>query len=559
MDYKDATEQKYIATLAFAVLKGLFNEPDGKDILKKVFLTSFLTPQDILMQAKKMQLRAGNPKTAIYEDIQYALYVEMRDNEDSRVVSAIYDCANQYLKRTGRLKELKSFMRAISEGMDPPYGYGDDATFSLTYFFLLYDKIPLGPVMQRCLLSQYKLLQQNFRPDSEEVDMRFLGNYYLDDGTPITESATYHRLVDEITGKLTEYLGRRYPAEKVSTENLHQIIAKRVHCSFHFNPKTRDLDVDKLAYRDDAILASITWVGVENYHFSHDMIINIMSNLSCGLLQTPDYHPNINTLIDLAIQSHIRPYFQASLQKRLTRIVLRKEIAPRILDNIEAFYDNVVSLYYADCLYKALELYRDEYYVSFPWFYDVEKEDAPRVTPVLNLLPKEKKGDTDAYAELNDKYAYERKRVIEISKRHTHELAEKDRIIDARTDELASLQRQLQLQQEYIDLLNAAEEPAVEEQADISRLYGKRFLFVGQLLESYSALRKTFPNSVFMESETASIKSLKVDGVVLLIRNMSHSMYYKVMQNSQLAELPRIYCNSRNINNVYQAMIKGMH
>jgi hypothetical protein len=30
------------------------------------------------------------------------------------------------------------------------------------------------------------------------------------------------------------------------------------------------------------------------------------------------------------------------------------------------------------------------------------------------------------------------------------------------------------------------------------------------------------------------------------------------MQNNQFAELPKIYCNSRNINNIYHAMLHGM-
>ena len=53
-------------------------------------------------------------------------------------------------------------------------------------------------------------------------------------------------------------------------------------------------------------------------------------------------------------------------------------------------------------------------------------------------------------------------------------------------------------------------------------------------------------------------RALKVDGVVFLIRNMGHSMYYKVMQSNQFAELPKIYCNSRNINNIYQSMLNSM-
>ena len=75
---------------------------------------------------------------------------------------------------------------------------------------------------------------------------------------------------------------------------------------------------------------------------------------------------------------------------------------------------------------------------------------------------------------------------------------------------------------------------------------------------AWKSLKTRYTTSIFMETDTANIKALKVDGVVFLIRNMGHSMYYKVMQSNQFAELPKIYCNSRNINNIYQSMLNSM-
>lgn len=558
MEYKDALEQKIVATLAHSILKASYNEADGREALKKIFLASYLTPQDVLAQAPKIQLRSGNMKTAIYEDISYALYYEMCDNKDSRVVTAVYERAQQMLENHGQLKEYRAWVRAVKEGNDFPYGAGFNAKYSITYLILLYEKVPMGPTLYRSMMNQYEYLIRNYPVESDETNMGFINNYLLDDGTPITESKAYQRYAEEARQKLAEYLSQRHPSEMVTPENIAQVIANNVHCGVHWDEVIQDVIVDTIDSRDDAILSAVTWVGVSKYKFSHDMLVNIMGDASKGNIHATNYHPDVEPLIDLAIQSYIRPYFQLSQQKKLTRIVLRKEIAPKVTENIEAFYNNIVNLYYVDCLFKVLEECRDEYYYNFPWFYDIEKEDAPVKAPVLTLVPQNNTATADNRAELNAQYESERKRVIEISKRHSHELAEKDRVIEARADEIAELKKQLQIQQEFIALTTAAEEPTVTDEIDISSLYGKRFLFVGKLLESYSQLRKSFPNSVFMESETANIKSLKVDGVVLLIRNMSHSMYYKVMQNGQLTDLPRVYCNSRNINNVYQAMLMGM-
>lgn len=301
----------------------------------------------------------------------------------------------------------------------------------------------------------------------------------------------------------------------------------------------------------------LTWIGVDNYHFSHDLLLAVMGDITLGTYgKYINYHPNVDKLIDLAFESYLRPYV-GNKHGALTRATLRKEIAPRIINNIEAFYEKIVTMYYVDCIFKVTEQYRDEYYYNFPWFYDIEKQDAPIEAPGETEQPKEQNKADDGYAELNAQYERERKRVNEVCKKHAHELAEKDRAIAEQTSEIEKLQKQIQIQQEYLNLVNAAEEPDVTETLDISSLYGKRFLFVGKLHESNAKLKQTFPTSTFMETDTTNIKSLKVDGVVFLIRNMGHSMYYKVMQSNQFAELPKIYCNSRNINNIFQAMLRG--
>jgi hypothetical protein len=304
-------------------------------------------------------------------------------------------------------------------------------------------------------------------------------------------------------------------------------------------------------------MSGVSWIGVDRHKMSMDILLNVMGDYSFNAAKLMNYHPNVQRLIELAFQSNIRPY-QFGKNGKLTRAVLRDNITARIVNNIGAFYNNIVNLYYEDCLFKAIEYYRDEYYYNFPWFYDVEKYNVLAETPVEAELSKGQKTADDEYAELNAQYERERKRVNELGKKHAHELAEKEKAIAEQTGEIEKLQKQIQIQQEYLNLVNEAEEPDVTETLDISHLYGKRFLFVGKIHESNAKLKQTFPTSTFMEADTANIKSLKVDGVVFLIRNMGHSMYYKVMQNNQFAELPKIYCNSRNINNIYHAMLHGM-
>ena len=557
MNFRNTTEQRMAATFAHHILRALFNEKDGMERLKKVFLSSLLTPKDIIAQARKMQLRSGNVSTAIYEDIQYALYVEMRDNKSSRVFDAIYESAQELMRKYSMLNGYKAFAHRISCGEDTPHGYGEDANYSMAYFFLLYEEVSIGAMLQRSMKRQYDFLVQTRPAEAVDKDMDLLGDYILDDGTPLKNSKAYQRYVADIKQKLAEYLQQRYSIDNISIESLPLIIGKQIHCGLHWDEKTANTILDEISPLDEATMSGITWIGVRNYQFSHDMLVSMMGDVSLPTCKSLNYHPDVNYLLDLVIQTYLRPYV-CNGKAGLSRIVLRKEITPYVTENIAAFYNNLVNLYYIDCVYKAMEQYRDEYYYNFSWFYDIEKQDSITATPVLVEVQQVAQTDDDnAYVELNAQYERERKRVAQICQKHAHELAEKDRAIAAQITEIEKLQNQLQIQQEFISLASAEEDPDVTEVLDISHLYGKRFLFVGKLHESNAKLKQSFPTSTFMETDTANIKSLKVDGVVFLIRNMGHSMYYKVMQSNQFAELPKIYCNSRNINNIFQAMLRG--
>lgn len=558
MEYKDAAEQKMIATFANFLIKVMFlNSKDGKEVLKKIFLASVITPKDIVEEARKHHLRGGNINDAIYEDIQFALYVEMRDNKDSKIVDTVYDSAQAFFKKYCNLNEYKQFARDVRNGKEDTYEYGAYTVYSFVYFFLWYERVPLSANIQHTMKLQYQYLVKNTQVESENVNTDIMAGCSYGDSMPIVESKIYASCFDTVVQKLAEFLAVRYPSDNVTTNNLCHVIQKKLHCGVHWDSKNHKVFTDNIDSYSEAIMSGVSWVGVDRHRMSMDILSNVMGDFSFNAAKLMNYHPDVQRLIELAFQSHIRPY-QFGKNGKLTRAVLRDTITARIVNNIEAFYNYIVNMYYEDCLFKTIEYYRDEYYYNFPWFYDIEKQDKLIEAPVAIEQPKEQKQADDGYAELNAQYERERMRVNEVCKKHAHELAEKDRAIAEQTGEIEKLQKQIQIQQEYLNLVNAAEEPDVTETLDISTLYGKRFLFVGKLHESNAKLKQTFPTSIFMETDTANIKSLKVDGVVFLIRNMGHSMYYKVMQNNQFADLPKIYCNSRNINNIYHAMLHGM-
>ena len=128
--------------------------------------------------------------------------------------------------------------------------------------------------------------------------------------------------------------------------------------------------------------------------------------------------------------------------------------------------------------------------------------------------------------------------------------------IDLQKDEILALKKQMESKEEYIRLLQNKEEDEVKDAVDVTVLQAKRFLFVGYINEVLPELRRRFPNSIFMDNESVSISNIKVDAVVMIIKYMSHGMYYKVCSSKVSKEVPIIHCNTKNINTVYSKMLE---
>ena len=95
MTYRIKEEREKLAVFGYGILFNWLIEDTRIDCLKKVFLKSVLTPQDVVLEAKKKLIITGGMNQAIYEHIQYALYREMKDNPNSRVIDEIYIVAKK--------------------------------------------------------------------------------------------------------------------------------------------------------------------------------------------------------------------------------------------------------------------------------------------------------------------------------------------------------------------------------------------------------------------------------------------------------------------------------
>lgn len=103
------------------------------------------------------------------------------------------------------------------------------------------------------------------------------------------------------------------------------------------------------------------------------------------------------------------------------------------------------------------------------------------------------------------------------------------------------------------------DEDDITEEINSDLLKIKRFLFVGRghASDIIGKLKREFPGSIFLTENTRDISNIKVDGIVMLIKTMKHSMYYKVKMSSVFREVETVNCYSNNYNNVIYNMNKA--
>lgn len=114
------------------------------------------------------------------------------------------------------------------------------------------------------------------------------------------------------------------------------------------------------------------------------------------------------------------------------------------------------------------------------------------------------------------------------------------------------LKKQIQSQEEFILELSKTDDDIIKDSDayDLSILQSKKYLFVGHISAVLPELRHKFPNSLFMEKETYNTIGVSVDAVIMLVKWMSHSMFYKI--KSSLPDAKIIMCNTKNIDTILQ-------
>lgn len=270
------------------------------------------------------------------------------------------------------------------------------------------------------------------------------------------------------------------------------------------------------------------------------------------------YVPDVDGLIRNYFKSYIATrYIELVVEGKqgFNKITLSKDCIP---SSYEMVYQTILCMYEMDVLYKMFALMQKQYYTDFSWEKITNQDVTTRYEDIISDLEQtitDKENKIKSLVQKNNTLSLQI--TADKSKQTAPLVAENNKllkVIEDKESEITDLKRRLEYQELFISELNKPVNEEVNNTYDLELLQSKRYLFVGHIADALPDLKRKFPNSVFMESETANISNVEVDAVVMLIKWMSHSMFYKVKASRNLSEVKNIMCNTKNIETILQKM-----
>ena len=158
--------------------------------------------------------------------------------------------------------------------------------------------------------------------------------------------------------------------------------------------------------------------------------------------------------------------------------------------------------------------------------------------------------------------AQEKKREIRKSKASEKpllaEISSLKNTISKKDKEIEGLKSQLEEAKEYYNLLDQCNGEALTKEIkkyDLSILKGKRIAFVCNDIDAtVPTLRKEFPDSVFIETETTQSRAQNVDLIVFFIKHISHSIYFSTKKLYR--NVPVFAYNRRSVDELKNELAK---
>lgn len=352
----------------------------------------------------------------------------------------------------------------------------------------------------------------------------------------IFKSSRFERYLDKRKEELAEYLGIN---KNDLQKKIEQVMKQPEDNINDFSGKMAELVAEKIVIENGG---STIWIG------------DIVRPRS-------QYVPNVDLLIKNYYKSYVGVRYNEEMKKKspFTKMTLARECVPT---SPEIAYRMILCMYEMDVLYKMFSIMMEQYYKDFSWEKITNQDFASRYEKLITdmkQITEKKEAQISTLSKKNEVLAMQI--TADSSKQTAPLVAENNKLIkqlEDKDEEISRLKRQLQYQEDFIAELNKPDEDLADKTYNLESLQAKRYLFVGHAAEALPELKRIFPNSLYMETETFSLSGVDVDAVVMLVKWMSHSMFYKIKSAGNLAETRNIMCNTKSIDTVLQKIYDSM-
>lgn len=485
----------------------------------------------------------------IYNDIALVLAEDIVENES---LASLF--RELYCKRYPRVEEIYSeievgYLQASQNHENWRYSkkvnFNSEEASLLDY--LIYssenitepDKLNLINFQRDIQLMQYVYYQTDKNLSDEVV--------CFEDGSPVFGTDIFRKYIERRKEELAKYLG--ITARKVAAY-IHEEM--KSHSGLESCP-LRLGDVGRIEQETKNIIANknggMCW---------YEGITNDKGRKETSLM----YRPDVESLIECyykcyVTNKYLEQYYDVSIgESSFTKSDLYSKCKT---ENPANDYREILYLYELDVIYKMFFSTLEKYYHDFSWEKISKQDIITRYGKIVNELnqritEQEKviKNLSNEKMQLSVQMSKENDSTVVPFVMETNRLK---KVIEDKQQDIDDLKRQMDIQREYIEILECPEDALpLEEDVDVEKLREKRYLFVGRIKEALPELRHIFPDSLFMNSETDRISGVKVDAIVMLTKWMSHGMFYKIKSPGMYDENKCVMCNTKNIQGILRKM-----
>lgn len=472
------------------------------------------------------------------------LFERMYSNRFPHVIKAFKDIEGQYHKNglithAPKMKfsvcenHFFNFLMYRSDVFEEPdkvfkeFNYERDK-YLLHYSFYMSDK--------NFIDSQF------FFGNTKEESLRFEKDA---NGERVFESSHFQRYIGKRRVALAEYLGIEEGelAQYIHSEMKAQVDDKGMAAMRHGVVGTIETFTKNIIANSDG---GTTWYNHMTGTYTKD-----------DKLGSFNFVPDVNALIENYYKSYVTSRFLEEYEKGrgFNKLTLSRECIP---ESVEKDYTIILCMYEMQVLYKMFAIMQKQYYQDFSWEKITNQKLSVRYEEIIRNLREIIEEKEDKIKKVSHEKEILSLQITADASKQTaplvvennkmmKQLEEKDAIIE-------ELKKRLQYQSDLIDALNVPEEEKEDNTYDLSLLQAKRYLFVGRISDILPELKHKFPNSLFMETEGFNLSGIEIDAIVMLIKGMSHSMFYKIKSTGSLVGVKNVMCNTRNIDTILQRM-----